>query len=346
MDDMKLYFSPRQRAAVILSLMDEAVARSIINRMNPESVLTVQDALREVAYLSRERLTAIVLDFLESLQREQGAWRGGDGRLLQLVDSLVGARMGRGEGATEADDEGMAGTGSVWSRLGRCKPEEVADYLSGLTPNLVALVMRQLDPGVSADIVGRIDPEMLRPTMEQLVSAPPPTPVAVEVIGRMIEMEFLNRTNGAEDEAEAYLERVGELLTLMPADNQNDIVNYLRGEHGEKLERIERAMLTLDALPDILPRASVPVVFREFDQNALVALMCVLRSTHPAVAEFLLGNISSRLADNVRSDMETVPVPGAQQSETIIRNFLKHLLSLRQKKLITLAKPEAGNAAA
>jgi flagellar motor switch protein FliG len=63
-------------------------------------------------------------------------------------------------------------------------------------------------------------------------------------------------------------------------------------------------------LPDLLPKNAVPVVFREVDQSFLLKLLSTLQGGNSAVSDYLLGNISSRMADQYRDDLGGMKLNG------------------------------------
>ena len=144
---------------------------------------------------------------------------------------------------------------------------------------------------------------------------------------------------GSSEEDEAHLEMIGELLSLIPSDKRDSLIAFLKEQHTAQLEGIEKSIFTIEALPDLLPRKAVPVVFRELEMADLVKLLGSLRDTHAPVAEYLLDNISSRLADQIRDDLgDFTPLPPVE-AEGLQRQFLTDLMSLKRRDLIILEKP-------
>ena len=228
----------------------------------------------------------------------------------------------------------------VWQRLTDAEPNAVAEYLGGLTPNIIALILRRLDTSVSSKVLSHLSEEKLGPTLGQMVDAPQTDPGVYDVIGRMVEMEFLNATREDTKDDNAHLEAVGELLSLVPTDRREKLVLFLRNEHESKIEAIEGGMITIDLLPDILPRVSVPVVFRELDIAVITQVLASLKGKHNSIIEFLLGNISSRMADQFREEVERAKPMTDLEIETVQREFLTTLMAMKRDGHITLEKPK------
>ncbi|WP_158085542.1 FliG C-terminal domain-containing protein [Henriciella aquimarina] len=334
--------TPAQRAAVVIAMLGENAARPIVDKLDDQALGQVARALETISYLEREQLTEIVVDFLKHLRQSSGAFRGGRTRAREIITGLLDdsrLRLIYDEGA--GSDENAPARDDTWGRLERQEPHKVAGYLNRLSPNLIALVLRKLDVSVASEIVSELDDSKLDPMIGHLVEADHSDLEVDGVVARMIEMEFLNSQDDAAEDDEAHLETIGELLSLIPSDKRDRLIAFLKSEHQGKMDSIERVIFTIEGLADMLPRNSVPVVFRELGEDTMIKLLASLSGPSASVQEYLLGNISSRLADQYREQLNDVKAPGPEAAETTQREFLTALMSLKRRGLITLEKPAA-----
>ncbi|MGA1342246.1 MAG: FliG C-terminal domain-containing protein [Hyphomonas sp.] len=328
-----------QRAAVIISLLGEAAAKPIVEKLDDVALAKVIRALETISMLSREELVEIVVDFIAQLRQNAGAMRGGAEKARELMSSIVDPnRLSLIYGnASDNTDQDAEEAGDVWTRFCRREPRQIAEYVSRLSPNIIAMILRKLDAGMASSILCLLPEEKLSPTLGQMVDAPKVDPGIDSVVERMIEIEFLNnKDEESADEEDAYLETVGEVLSLIPDSKRNNLVNFLRTEHETKLEIIQKGLFTIEALPLILARNSVPVVFKELDQAVLIKLLASLREGYPEVLDYLLGNISSRLATSMREEIKDLPNVTREVADELQREFLTSLMGLKRRGLITM----------
>jgi len=173
-----------------------------------------------------------------------------------------------------------------------------------------------------------------------MVETRKPDPGVDQVLGRMVEMEFLNVEQEVAEEDGENLTAVGELLSLISAEKRDSLVAFLRSKHEDKLKGIEKSIFTIEGLPDLLPKNAVPVVFREVDQSFLLKLLTSLQGAHAPVADFLLGNISSRMADQYRDDLSDAKQLAEEEAESVQREFLNILMGLKRRGLIKLERKD------
>ncbi|MBY9065775.1 hypothetical protein K1X12_02625 [Hyphomonas sp. WL0036] len=336
--------TPPQRAAVIIALLGDKAAKPIVERLDDAALARVASSLETIKYLSREDLISVVIGFLTELRKSAGALRGGRERAREVIQGVVDSeRMTAifGEEQIMAPIPQFVEIGDIWSRLSSREPRAIAEYLNKLTPNIIALILRKLDASVASSIICHLKDEKLGPTLGQMVEAPKLDPGIDSVIERMLEMEFLNAAgfDGGDGEDESHLETIGEVLSLIPSDKRDNLVDFLKQRYETKLPSIQKGLFTVEGLPGLLPRPSVPIVFKELEQLTVLRLLASFRGTNDAVADYLLGNISSRMADQYREDLKEIVIATPEEAEVIQREFLTSLMDMRRRGMITINKP-------
>ena len=337
--------TPSQRVAVIIALLGEAVAKPIVEKLDDADLAKVAVALQDISFIARDEMITIIVDFLTHLRKSNGAMRGGREKAREVLSSLLDADrlaaiLGEESPGEEMKTSAEAPAEDPWVRLAKKEPKQIAHYLDGLTPNIIALILRKLDVSIGSEVLGQINGDKLDAIMGFMVESQSHDPGIDLVLARMIEMEFLNAEQAGLEEDNEHLSEIGELLSLIPAEKRDSLVKFLESKHEEKLKLIQQSMFTLEALPTILPVTAVPVAFREMDEETTIKLLVSLKGNYSEVSEFLLGNISARLADKLRDELTDAKDLTAAQAETVQREFLSSLMSLKRKGSIELVKPE------
>lgn len=329
--------TPSQRAAVIIALLGEAAAKPIVEKLDDAALAKVVTALEHISVLAREELAEIVIDFLTQLRATSGALRGGRGKARELLAGVVDpARLNALFGTDSGED--LSESADVWERLRQREPRQVAEYLGRLSPNVIALILRKLDAGAASGILCLLPDDKVSPTLGHMVEAVKVDPSIDSVLERMIELEFLNNKEEEAQSGDGYLETIGEVLSLIPDQKRDSLVSFLRAQHEGKLAIIQKGLFTIEELPDILPRNSVPVVFREIQGDDIAKVLASLRTSYPQVNDYLLGNISSRMAEQFKDQINDMPEVPQDQADTLQRDFLTRLMDMKRRGLITMAK--------
>lgn len=335
-----------QRAAVIISILGEDIARPIIETLDDEALERVEELLDSINALPVDQTAHIIIDFLERIRGTSGALSVGKSQVRQLITSIEDMRRtaseftmdfgGDDDFITDFDDAVSVPEKSVWERLADHDVNRVAQYLERLTPNLCALVLRQMSVTQCSEILSIMDNEKLPKVMDYLVDGGADDPAINAVIEQMIDIEFLCAEQDVSDTDREHLQQLGELLSLIPSDKRDMLVKFLETEHEGKLEDIQKSLFTIDGLPEALPRNAVPILFRELKDGDDVKFIASLRSENNEVAEFLLGNISSRQATQIREDLDRVGNLTDEQIEEVQRGLLLTLMTLKRDGVINL----------
>jgi flagellar motor switch protein FliG len=300
-----LSVTPAQRAAVVIALLGDKVAKPIVEKLDDVALAKVAEELENISMLTREELIEIIVDFIGNLRKMSGAMRGGreNARAVlsgvlepQRFDQVFGEELPQLDFSFIEED-------SIWNRMEKRDPQQIADYLSRLSPNLIALILQKFDVSVASEVLSRMDGEKLGPMIGHMVQNKKLDPGVDQVLERMVEIEFMNVVAEEERDEGESLASVGELLSLIPSDKRRSLIDFLRTEHEEKLPLVEKSIFTIEGLPSMLPKVAVPVVFRELEQSVLLKLLNSLQGSNQAVADFLLESISSRMADQYRDDL-------------------------------------------
>lgn len=82
----------------------------------------------------------------------------------------------------------------------------------------------------------------------------------------------------------------------------------------------------------------MPVVFREIEADEIAKVLASLRTSYPQVSDYLLGNISSRMAEQFRDQISEIPEVPQETADTLQRDFLTRLMDMKRRGVITMAK--------
>ena len=72
----------------------------------------------------------------------------------------------------------------------------------------------------------------------------------------------------------------------------------------------------------------------------MLEILSCLRAEYNEVLEYFLANISNRMADQMRGDLERVKAPNATTAEEIQKAFLMKMMAFKRDGIIILERPE------
>ena len=350
-DASTLNISASQRAAVVIAMLGEAAAKPIVERLDDASIANIAASLETITYLAREQLVEIVIDFLRQLRQSSGSLRGGSESARQILEGVLDEprlQVIFGGAGTETDTPvappKLENLQDIWAELARREAPQVAAYLNGLTPNIIALILRNLETTQCSELICHLDEELQTKVLGEMVNPPPPAPDIDSVIARMVKMEFLQAPEVADGNDTTQLQTVGEMLSLVPNERRKTLMGYLEQSHAEKLDPIQRGMFAIEDIPNILNRNQVPILFKSLEQPFLLEILACMQGQYAEVAEYFLSNISNRMADQFRSELERVKAPEQTEAERIEKDFLTKMMELKRDGIIVVERAAAEEA--
>ena len=197
--------TPSQRAAVIITMLGEAAAKPIVEKLDDAALAKVAVALQNISFVARDEIVAIVIDFLTHLRGSDGALRGGRDKAREVLAGVLNAeKLAMIMGDEKANKQAISGAADVsadpWVRFARREPRQIAAYLGKLSPNIIALILRKMELGVASEVLALMDDAKLAPAMGFMVQAQKVDPGIDQVLARMIELEFLNNEDEGSEE--------------------------------------------------------------------------------------------------------------------------------------------------
>ncbi len=333
--------NPAQKAAIIVVLLGPEAAKPLIDGLDDYLLQKLLGAYKNLRQIPRETMLSAVAEFITQLTRNAAGLRGGKHKARELAESLLDsdrARLLLGDEVLVADD----GTVSPWIVLNSKKILDVARYLNTLPSEISSIILAQL----SADKVGMILPEM-----EDVLSAEcagrlsrklDVAPTTVQAIGEMVRQEFLNVSQVDENAQAAKF--MGEVMSILPKDKRENLMNYLDEKDAKQAERIRQNMMTFEDIPERLPGSAVSILFREMEPTELLKALKAGEAAFPAVTDFLYGNISQRMAGQYKEQAQELPDLSARDADSALTTFMGALSKLEKAGVITLIrvkKPEA-----
>lgn len=343
-----LNISPSQRAAVVVAMLGETAAKPIIDRLDDQAIVNIASSLESINYLAREQLIEIVIDFLQQLRRSSGSMRGSPETAKEFMESVLDEPRlqviyGGGETPLEEqvpEPENKEDFSRLWQKFAAREPNQIVKYLSGLTPNIIGLILRNVDATLCAELICRFEEDLQTKVLGEMVDPPPPSYEVDSVVARMVRIEFLLVPEDDEEDGDAHLQTLGEMLSLMPNDRRGALMDYVSQSHAGKVEPIQKGMFEISDIPVMLNRNHVPVLFKEIDQATMLEVLNCLQNEYEEVSKYFLSNISNRMADSMNDELGRMKAPNAEASEQILKDFLMKMMAFKKDGIITLERPE------
>lgn len=290
--------SGRQKAAIIVRFLLAEGGKVPIAALpdNLQTALTEQiGAMRSV---DRATLRAVVEEFVARLDAVGLSFPGGIDSALDLLEGHISPSA-----ATRLRNERAAAAKTdPWERIAALDGDRLVAVLTEESPEIGAVLLSKLPVARAAELLGRLPGERARRLAYAVGKTAQVRPDTVRQIG----LSLIGQLSAAPLRAFAGdpEERVGAILNISPAQTRDEVLAGLGEEDAAFAERVRRAIFTFADIARRIEGRDIPKVTRGVEQRQLVtALAAATAEEDAASAEFILANLSQRMAATLREEM-------------------------------------------
>ena len=289
----------RAKAAIVVRLLLNEGADIPLEDLPEELQVHLTHQMGSMRVVDRDTLAAVVDEFAEEVSRIGLSFPGGIAGALNALDG----KISRHTAARLRKEAGVRESGDPWKRLAEIGAETLLPILQTESTEVAAVLLSKLPVSLSAELLGKLPgPEARRITYAvSLTSAV--TPDAVDRIGLSLASQLDLTPINAFDLSP--VERVGAILNSSTTMTRNDVLVGLDETDEGFANAVRQAIFTFANIPDRIAARDIPRVIRELDQERLVlALAGAASAGYERSMEFVLENMSGRMADQLREEIK------------------------------------------
>jgi flagellar motor switch protein FliG len=226
-----------------------------------------------------------------------------------------------------------------WERITALPVDRLLPVLADEAPEVGAVMLSKLPVTKAAEILGRLPGDRARRLAFAVSQTGKVDPETVRRIGAALLGELDNQPPRAFEIGP--VERVGAILNISPAVTREDVLQGLEAEDAGFAAEVRKAIFTFVHIPARLPPRDAPKITRLVDQPVLVTALTAAQASPDLqeAAEFLLANISQRLAQGLREEMAARGKVKDKDGEAAMTAIIAAIRGLEASGEITLIQP-------
>jgi flagellar motor switch protein FliG len=328
--------NPRQKAAVIVRFLLTEGTSLPITALPDHMQSALAEQMGQMRIVDRTTLDAVVAEFLTELESVGLAFPGGIEGALTMMDGHISqsaaSRLRRMAGASSKIDP--------WDRITALPIDRLMPALTSESVEVAAVMLSKLPVAKAADLLGKLPGEKARRVAYAVSMTGNVDPETVRRIGLALLADLDNQPARAFDAGP--VERVGAILNVSPALTREDVLLGLEAEDADFAAEVRRAIFTFVHIPSRVAGRDAPKITRVVDQATLVTAFTAAIGTPAleAASEFLLANISQRLAQGLREEIGARGRVKDKDAEEAMNAIIGAIRTLETSGEITLIQPE------
>lgn len=316
----KIELSGKAKAAIVVRLLLNEGADIPIEDLPEDLQTELTRQMGKMRLVDRDTLNAVAEEFADMLDNVGLSFPNGLAGALSAMEGKI-SRLTYSRLRKEA---GVRQFGNPWERLKQLPAEDLATLAEAESIEVAAVMLSMLDTGKAAAMLACLPGPLARRITYAVRQTKTVTPETVDRIGLSLAAQVDARPEMAFNQTPG--ERVGAILTESPAAKRDEVMDALDEEDQDFATDVRKSLFTYALIGKRLRPVDVPKITRVVPQQDLVTAIAFAKTEEDIEAsEFMLGNMSARMATNIREEVEERGKVNRKQGEAAMSNIVSVL---------------------
>ncbi|KJZ20358.1 FliG C-terminal domain-containing protein [Loktanella sp. S4079] len=329
--------SRRRKAAMIVHLMIHEGSNLSLSEL-PESLQELlTDELGSIRLVDRQTVTDVAEEFLSRLEAVGLSAPGTrDGAIAALSDHLSPTVAGRLRAQMTSVKDG-----DHWHVVAALPNTQIVKIMNAESVEVCAVALSKLPTAKAAEVLAQTPGERARRITYAMSLTSDVKPDAVHRIGQALAKDYGQPTQVAFDKGAA--QRLGAILNAAVTETREEVLDDLTSQDPVFASDLRKAIFTFKDIPHRIAPTDVPNCIRSVDGETLsraIAAALADDADMSAAAEFILSNVSQRMAGQIREDAQELGTVKKSDAEKAMSAVTAAIRELVEAGAITLREPE------
>ena len=324
---------PQKAAAVIVSLgVDKA--SQIYKYMDSDDVETLTLEVARLGYLDAEQTEEVLGDFYGMCLTNKAVTEGG----LEYARTVLEKAFGEQAAGNFLEKVTNSLKNRQFAFLDKADAKSLFSSLQYERPQTIALVLSYVPPDKAANVVEQLDPKRQIKVVENIARMESASPMALKIIEAEMNRKFSTIISNKNVKV-GGIDYVASIMNNLDRTSEKSIFDGLSAYNRELADEIRKQMFVFEDLVTMDDR-SVQRFLRDCEPRDIVLS---LKATTEEVANKLFANMSSRMAQNIRDDLEittNVRMKDVEDAQQRIVDVIRKLEDLNEIIIIKGGKDD------
>jgi len=330
----RVRMSNADKAAVIVRLL---LSEGAMPRLTGLSLRQQEGLVRRMAGLGlvdRDTLSAVAREFAHTLDNIGLTFPGSVAGALDMVRNHLSDEAR--ERLTElADGEGPP---DPWRRIAAVDGDRLKPILARESAEVCAILLSKLPVAKAAALLADLSEDRAHVVAHAVALTSAIGPETIARVGGSLLDQLQAQPSPAF--ATPPADRVGAILNAAAAATRDKVLEGLDGADADFAGRVRKAIFTFEHIPKRVDAKDVPKVMRALDSEAITVALAAAMQAAPVAVEFLLENISKRMAEQLRDDAEARGAVRGAEGEAAMAELVTAIRDLADSGEIRLIDTE------
>ncbi len=308
-----------QKASILLMALGPEKSATVFKHLKEEEIEDLTLEIANTRSISPQVKEGVINDFYEICLAQQYIAEGGIGYAKELLEKALGS------------EKALDVIGKLTASL-QVKPFEfvrktdatqLLSFIQDEHPQTIALILSYLSSTQAALIISALPPDSQADVARRIATMDRTSPDVIKEVERVLESKLANLVN-QDYTIIGGVDQVVEILNSTDRGTEKHIMEILEIEDPELADEIRKKMFVFEDIL-LLDDRSIQRVLRDVDNNELGL---ALKGSHEEVQNAIFNNLSKRLAQMIKEDMDfmgPVRMKDVEEAQQKIVNIIRKL---------------------
>ena len=293
MDNRKLL--PEQKAAAVVVSLGAEKASKIYKHLSESDIEKLTIEVAKLGHISPEQTEEVLDEFYKTCVTQKVVTDGG----IEYARAVLEKAFGESTAQNLLDKLSSSMKTRPFEFIRKSSVKTLYSFLQHERPQTIALVLSYAEPDQAANVISELPREKRIKVVESVARMEGVSPEAVKIVEESLKKKFQNILS-TDFTTVGGIDYVADVMNHMDRGNEKYIFDELGKENGELADTIRKKMFVFEDIVSMDNR-SIQRFIRECDIKDIVY---ALKGSEDNIKELIFSNVSSRMAESIKSDLE------------------------------------------
>lgn len=318
-----------QKAAILLIALGPEKSSAIFKNLKEDEIESLTLEIANTRSVAPQVKEAVLEEFYQVCLAQQYISEGGIAYAKDLLEASLGPEKAR--------DVISKLTVSLQVRpfefIRKTDPSQLLNFIQDEHPQTIALILAYMPVQQAAQVISSLPSEKQADVAKRIAQMDRTSPDVIQEVERVLEKKLENLAN-QDYTIVGGVDSIVDILNSVDRTTNKRIMDDLEVENVELADEIKKKMFLFEDIVK-LDDKSIQRVLREVDNNSIAL---ALKGVKDDVQEAIFRNLSSRLADMIREDMEFMGPVRIKDVEEVQQSIVDKVRELEERGEIVIAR--------
>ena len=318
-----------QKAAAVIVSLGVDKASKLYKHLGQEDLERLTVEIARLGHIEAETTETVLDEFYKECLTQKVVTDGG----IEYARTVLEKAFGEETANTLLQKVSKSLKVMPFAFLSKTNSKNLFSILQHERPQTIALVLAYVEPTQAADVIVMLPDEMKLRVVTNIAKMDSASPEAIKLVEAEMQKKFSTILT-TDFTHVGGVDYIAEVMNNMDRSNEKSIFEGLNREDEELSAEIRKKMFVFEDILTMDAR-SIQRFLRDCDQKDLVL---ALKGTTAEVANVIFANVSSRMAENIKSDLEITVNVRLQDVEEAQQRIVQIIRTLEDRGEVVIMK--------